>query len=188
MPIRIYALAKELEIDSKELVEICTKAGIPGKGSALASLDDDEVAKVKAYLARPAPAEAAAGTASGRSAGRPLLRQPPQPAADWPNARSRPPELAATHKPHSPATTTLRRDRQQASKIRVDRRLDPSRRSEPRQGRRSAVEDGEPKPRRDAGDQRRSTDARHQATGAGSANRREPKDAEAGNPSAQGRR
>ncbi len=42
MPIRIYALAKDLQIDSKELVDICTKAGIPGKGSALASLNDDE--------------------------------------------------------------------------------------------------------------------------------------------------
>ena len=45
VPVRIYALAKELEVDSKELVDICRKAGIPGKGSALASLNEDEVAK-----------------------------------------------------------------------------------------------------------------------------------------------
>jgi translation initiation factor IF-2 len=50
VPIRIYALAKELQIDSKELVEFCTKAGITGKGSALASLDDDEVSKVRAFI------------------------------------------------------------------------------------------------------------------------------------------
>ena len=50
MPIRIYALAKDLKIDSKELVEFCTKAGIPGKGSALASLEDDEVVKLKAWM------------------------------------------------------------------------------------------------------------------------------------------
>ena len=50
MPIRIYALAKELKIDSKALVDVCTKAGVTGKGSALASLSDDEAAKVKAYL------------------------------------------------------------------------------------------------------------------------------------------
>ncbi len=50
MPIRIYALAKDLKIDSKELVEICTKAGITGKGSALASLTDDEAEKVKGYV------------------------------------------------------------------------------------------------------------------------------------------
>ena len=50
MPIRIYALAKELVMDSKELVELCKKAGVTGKGSALASLTDDEVVKLKAYL------------------------------------------------------------------------------------------------------------------------------------------
>src|SRR5215207_146945 len=50
VPIRIYALAKDLKIDSKELVEFCNKAGIPGKGSALASLEDDEVSKLKAWM------------------------------------------------------------------------------------------------------------------------------------------
>ena len=38
MAVRIYTLAKELKIDSKELVEICTRAGIQDKGSALASM------------------------------------------------------------------------------------------------------------------------------------------------------
>ena len=47
---RIYSLAKELDIDSKELVELCPKAGIQGKGSALASLTDEEVTKLRAYL------------------------------------------------------------------------------------------------------------------------------------------
>jgi len=51
VPIRIYALAKDLRVDSKELVDICTKAGVTGKGSALASLEDFEVEKVKAFLA-----------------------------------------------------------------------------------------------------------------------------------------
>ncbi|QDU54637.1 translation initiation factor IF-2 [Aeoliella mucimassa] len=50
MAVRIYALAKELKLDSKELVDICTRAGIPGKGSALASLTEGEVTKVKQYL------------------------------------------------------------------------------------------------------------------------------------------
>ncbi|WDI42865.1 translation initiation factor IF-2 [Bremerella sp. P1] len=50
MPIRIYALAKELQVDSKQLVDICNRAGVTGKGSALASLDDDELVKVKAFL------------------------------------------------------------------------------------------------------------------------------------------
>lgn len=53
MPVRIYALAKELDIDSKVLVEACDKVGITGKGSALASLDDDEVSKVKSFLEGP---------------------------------------------------------------------------------------------------------------------------------------
>jgi len=61
--VRIYTLAKELKIDSKELVELCTRAGIQDKGSALASMTDEEVAKLKEFIAsrskpaeRPAPA------------------------------------------------------------------------------------------------------------------------------------
>ena len=57
MAARIYSLAKELKLDSKVLVDICTSAGVTGKGSALASLTDEEVTRVKAYL-------------SGQSAGR----------------------------------------------------------------------------------------------------------------------
>jgi translation initiation factor IF-2 len=50
LAVRIYSLAKELKIDSKELVDICTRAGITGKGSALASLADDEVVRLKEFL------------------------------------------------------------------------------------------------------------------------------------------
>ncbi|MEN6458834.1 MAG: translation initiation factor IF-2 [Thermoguttaceae bacterium] len=63
MPIRIYALAKELKLDSKVLVEICTRAGVTGKGSALASLTDEEMTRVNAFIA--------AGKA-GRSGGAPV--------------------------------------------------------------------------------------------------------------------
>ncbi len=72
MPIRIYSLAKQLKIDNKALVDICTKIGIAGKGSALASLSDEEAAQVKDYLsgkktpsvtAAPEPPAAAALTA-----------------------------------------------------------------------------------------------------------------------------
>jgi translation initiation factor IF-2 len=52
LPIRIYALAKQLKFDSKVLVDICTKAGVTGKGSALASLTDEEMATVTAYIAK----------------------------------------------------------------------------------------------------------------------------------------
>ncbi len=51
MPIRIYAFAKELGFDNKQLLDVCDKVNIKGKGSALASLDDDEVAKIKSFLA-----------------------------------------------------------------------------------------------------------------------------------------
>ena len=64
MPIRIYALAKELKIDSKALVDICTKAGVTGKGSALASLTDDEAVKVKSYLAGGSKKSSASGKSS----------------------------------------------------------------------------------------------------------------------------
>ena len=50
MPKRIYALAKELSIDSKELVDLCTKLSILNKGSALASLEDEEIARIEKYL------------------------------------------------------------------------------------------------------------------------------------------
>lgn len=77
MPIRIYALAKELDIDSKELVDVCTKAGVTGKGSALASLSDDEVAKIKAHLNKSAAAPSSGGGgASGGSAAPPPMTRP----------------------------------------------------------------------------------------------------------------
>ena len=60
MATRIYSLAKDLGLDNKELVEIVKKAGISGKGSALASLEDEEVDKVKQFMdegSSPASAE-----------------------------------------------------------------------------------------------------------------------------------
>ncbi len=51
MPARIYALAKELNLDSKDLVELVKKAGITGKGSALASLSDEETQRLRDHLA-----------------------------------------------------------------------------------------------------------------------------------------
>lgn len=51
MAVRIYTLSKELKIDSKELVDLCTRAGIQDKGSALASMSDEEVAKLKEFIA-----------------------------------------------------------------------------------------------------------------------------------------
>ncbi len=77
MPVRIYALAKDLKLDSKELVDLCTRIGILNKGSALASLEDDEVARIKKYLAGNTPSDSSAGSgAPGRAAGGAVIGAP----------------------------------------------------------------------------------------------------------------
>jgi translation initiation factor IF-2 len=69
LSIRIYALAKQLKIESKALVDICKKLGFEGKASALASLTDEEVAEVKKEIA------SSSGSPSGASPGTvPLIR------------------------------------------------------------------------------------------------------------------
>lgn len=75
MPIRIYALAKELQVDSKQLVDICNRAGVTGKGSALASLDDDELVKVKAFMNK----DSGGGGGSRGSQSRPEADEPMRP-------------------------------------------------------------------------------------------------------------
>ncbi len=72
MPIRIYAFAKELGFDNKQLLDVCDKVNIKGKGSALASLDDDEVAKVKEFLAT----QGGTAIAEPEVEERPLMRPP----------------------------------------------------------------------------------------------------------------
>ena len=67
---RIYALAKELNLESKELVEICPRAGVDGKSSALASLTEEEVEQIKSYLkqgSQPASGSATSSAAPSRS-------------------------------------------------------------------------------------------------------------------------
>jgi len=80
LPIRIYTLAKQLKIENKSLVDICTQIGITGKGSALASLSDEEVARVKAHLeqrVRGGRSAALVGAAAGvdRGAGAAIRRE-----------------------------------------------------------------------------------------------------------------
>ena len=64
MAVRIYSLAKDLGLDSKELVDLCARIGIQGKGSALASLEDEEILRIKRHLEeKSAPPAAAAAPA-----------------------------------------------------------------------------------------------------------------------------
>ncbi|MDO5552810.1 MAG: translation initiation factor IF-2 [Planctomycetia bacterium] len=60
MSIRIYALAKQLQVESKILFDACKDLGLEGKGSALASLTDEEVEQVKALVAKNAAKSAKA--------------------------------------------------------------------------------------------------------------------------------
>ena len=114
MSIRIYALAKELRVDHKRLVEACKEVGISGKGSALASLSDDEVALIQEHLRRPGktskPAPAANTgpiTRETQITSQPTGRVPvidskssPQPAEDPSVAPpTQPAEIAATADP-----------------------------------------------------------------------------------------
>ncbi|MBI3838486.1 MAG: translation initiation factor IF-2 N-terminal domain-containing protein, partial [Planctomycetia bacterium] len=78
MPVRIYSLAKELKLDSKILVDICTSAGVTGKGSALASLTDEEVERVKAYLS----GAGQSGKASGAKLRAPTSAMTPELSSD----------------------------------------------------------------------------------------------------------
>ena len=51
MSIRVYALAKELQVDNKSLMGLCSSIGIIPKGkSALASISDEDAVKVKAHV------------------------------------------------------------------------------------------------------------------------------------------
>ena len=68
MAVRIYTLAKDLKVDSKDLVDLCKKAGITGKGSALASLTDEEAQKVTDYVRGSGSSSASAPPAARASA------------------------------------------------------------------------------------------------------------------------
>jgi translation initiation factor IF-2 len=50
LSIRIYALAKKLKLESKALLDICKAAGVLDKGSALASLTDEQVSDLESYM------------------------------------------------------------------------------------------------------------------------------------------
>ncbi len=118
MPVRIYALAKELDLDSKDLVDLCSKVGIQGKGSALASLTDEEVVKVRQHLSgggsRAAAPKAAPPAAAPQRPIRTLTAPPRRRPADvsepeaeetattTPTAPTEEPEIAPLVAPEAP--------------------------------------------------------------------------------------
>ncbi|MBW3539663.1 MAG: translation initiation factor IF-2, partial [Planctomycetes bacterium] len=68
MKIRIFALAKELDMDSKELISYCQQAGIDLKPSALASISPEERDMVLRYIEE----HASVGAASQAEAIKPV--------------------------------------------------------------------------------------------------------------------
>jgi len=62
--VRIYSLAKDLGLDSKELVDLCARIGIQGKGSALASLEDEEILRIKRHFEEKSAPQAAASVSA----------------------------------------------------------------------------------------------------------------------------
>ena len=104
---RIYALAKELNLDSKDLVDLVKKVGITGKGSALASLTDEEAQRVRDHLkggsgepaAEKPPARAAVEPARTPAAVRESVtpeRKPRNIPAGSPKADEKPKDNAST--------------------------------------------------------------------------------------------
>jgi translation initiation factor IF-2 len=89
LKIRIFALAKELNIDSKELIEACAKIGVVLKNSALASISPEERDKVVEYL------QGHGGGGSAPKGGQPMtpVREAPRVVA------SRVPELKPVVRP-----------------------------------------------------------------------------------------
>jgi translation initiation factor IF-2 len=114
---RIYTLAKELKLDNKVLVDVCNKIGITGKGSALASLSDEEVAAIKVHLGSGGKKAGGTATLEGPAtraiAGRGLASSPvarrddhvvPSPVSKKVPVLEKRPEKPAAAKPTAPAT------------------------------------------------------------------------------------
>lgn len=121
LAIRIYQLAKQLKVDNKILVDACKRLGIEGKGSALASLSDEQVVAIREHLggarrpAAPVPPRMEPPKREEKPLGRvralpPTIRPVPQPTAPEPpaaeSAASTAPaaEIAASTTPTTPVT------------------------------------------------------------------------------------
>jgi translation initiation factor IF-2 len=63
-------------LDSKELVDLCARIGIQGKGSALASLEDEEILRIKRHLEEKSAPPAAPPTQAAKPAREPVTDTP----------------------------------------------------------------------------------------------------------------
>src|SRR5689334_20856333 len=98
---RINDLARELEVKSKEVLDALDKMGVEGKRSHSSSLEEDQVAKVRAFFGHgPAPSDSPATPPPPAA-----VSAPPQaPAPSGKQAPSSGHEPAAEHSaPHAPA-------------------------------------------------------------------------------------
>jgi translation initiation factor IF-2 len=75
--VRIYSMAKDLGLDSKELVDLCARIGIQGKGSALASLETEEITRIKRYLDEKAATTTSAAPAAPTKPAREPVKDTP---------------------------------------------------------------------------------------------------------------
>lgn len=76
MKIRIFTLAKELDVDSKVLIGVCQKVGIHLKDSPLASISEEEKERVLAYMKQGASAGESEDTSEKVAPKREPVRQP----------------------------------------------------------------------------------------------------------------
>ncbi|MDD4786422.1 MAG: translation initiation factor IF-2 [Pirellulales bacterium] len=115
LAIRIYQLAKQLKVDNKILVDACKKLGIEGKGSALASLSDEQVVAIREHLggarrpAAPVPPRMEPPKREEKPLGRvralpPTIRPVSQPSAPEPPPAA---EIAAPSEAPPPVTPTV---------------------------------------------------------------------------------
>ncbi len=74
MAIRIYALAKELKLETKSLLEVCKELQMSDKSSGLASLSDEEAARIRDYIKQPKGRATRASSGTGGIADSGLAR------------------------------------------------------------------------------------------------------------------
>ena len=77
---RIFQFAKEINLDSKAVVELCTRLGIANKGSPLANLEDDEAEKIRRHLSNDSSGSSAPAAA-------PSVEHAPTPTPERPSIR-----------------------------------------------------------------------------------------------------